>query len=164
MKKRKEKRRTVKVILKSTIGHKFINQEPFSSRTAPPNQRHQVPVVDSANNVNFRLKLPLALPAIHFQAFYGYFLPVGQHPLVHVTEPPLPQKIFPRETARRRRQIFVREAALVESHGHAGVRWWHWLPGKPRRAHLAAAHHRRRWRWWPPPVFAAHPMRRHFHH
>lgn len=159
----------MEVILKSTIVNKFINQQPLSPGAAVTNQRHQVAVVDPTDNINLRLKLPLALPAVHFQAFHGHFLPVGQHPLVHVTEPALPQQVRLGEPARRRRQVFVREAALVEPQRHRRV-WRRQRrssrTGESCRAHLAAAHHRRRCH--PPVIFRVHAgasrRKRYLHH
>lgn len=104
----------MKMIFKGAVRDEFIDEQPLSSGGAIADQRHQVAVVHSANNIDLRLELAVALPAVGFKAFHRYFLPVGQHALVHVPEAPLPQQILLGEPARRRRQIFVREAALAE--------------------------------------------------
>ena len=104
----------MKVIFKGAVRHEFIDEQSLSSGGAIADQRHQVAVVHSAYNIDLRVELAVALPAVGFKAFHRYFLPIGQHALVHETETPLPQQIFLGESTCRRRQIFVCEAALAE--------------------------------------------------
>lgn len=132
----------MKVIFKSSIRHVFINQHPLSSGDAIPDERHQVSVVHAADDIDLRLKLSLPLPAISFQALDSDLLPVGQHPLVHVPEPALPEQVRLREPTGGGSQVVVGEATLVEAEGHGWVGWGQGRlvrAGESARTQLAAA-------------------------
>lgn len=81
----------MEVVFKGVIRDKFINQHPLASCNAIPNKGHKVAVMDTADNLNLRLKLAFSLPAPRFKALHCYFLAIWQHPFVYIPEPSLTQ-------------------------------------------------------------------------
>lgn len=81
---------TSKVIFKSVVGNKLIDEHPLRSSTAVSDQRHKVTMMDTTDDLNLSLKLSLSLSAVRFQALHRNLLTIWQHTFIHVPEPALP--------------------------------------------------------------------------
>lgn len=79
----------MEVKLEIVVRNKLIDKQSFGTGDAITNKRHQMPVVNSADDLNLCLKLPLSLTTPNFQLLHSNFFPTRQHTFVHVTEPAL---------------------------------------------------------------------------
>ncbi|KAJ0885745.1 hypothetical protein HanPSC8_Chr10g0448551 [Helianthus annuus] len=60
-------------------------------------------VMNSANNLNLRLKLALTLSTTGFQLFNRHFFPIRKHPSMNIPKPTLSKKIRFRKPIGRHR-------------------------------------------------------------
>ena len=152
---------TVEVELEGLVGHELVDEHAARAGDAVADEGHEVAVVHPADDIHLGLELALPLPAVGLELLHGHHHAAGEHPLVHVPEPALPQQIRRREVARGHRQLLVAEGALAEPQrlvrgrgrrravragvragGHGGRRRCMPLPATPRR--VKGAHRRRR--------------------
>lgn len=104
----------MKMNFKIVIGKKLIDQHlPFFGQ-AIAYKGHQVAVVDPANDLNFRLKLAVALAAARLEALHGDLLAIGQHTLVDIPEPTLAEQVPMCEPSSRHQKLVIGEGVLVE--------------------------------------------------
>lgn len=153
------------MIFQGLIGNKFIDQHSLATSNAITFERDKMAMMDSADNLNLRLELSLALPASRFQALDGNHGSIGQHTLVDVPEPALAQHVGFGEPVCGGGELFVCEGVLVEPQSHSRRRrWqgcvvWSWEVW----AGIAAVCERQR-RWWlgvpAPPGAIIHCARR----
>jgi len=87
----------------------------------------------------FTMELVLPLPVVGLELLHGHHHAAGEHPLVHVPEPALPQQVRRREVVGGHRQLLVAEGALAEPQ--------RLKRGRGRAARRAGwSTHRRSWR------------------
>lgn len=113
------------MVLQGVIGDELINKQPLVICNAVSHQRHQMPVMHAANDLNLGLELPLPLPTPHLQLLHRHRLPVGEIPLVHTPEPAFSDHVLGRKPVGYPRQLLVGEpgfgAANADGFLSAGV-------------------------------------------
>jgi len=83
----------MKVELKCVIREKLIDQQPLSSRiTAVSHKRHEMSMMNAADDLHLCLELSLALPATRFKALHRYLLTIWQDSFVNISETALSQQ------------------------------------------------------------------------
>lgn len=113
---------TVEVELEGLVGDELVDEHPSVAGDAVADEGHEVAVVHPADDVHLGTELALPLPAPGLELLHGHRPAAGEHPLVHVPEPALPEQVRRREVARRQRELLVGERALALAQPR------HWLP------------------------------------
>lgn len=105
----------MQVILQRFIGNKLVDQHSLPTSDAIPFKGHQVPMMNTADDLNLSLKLSLPLSAARFQALHRHFFAAGKDTFVHEPEPALSQHVLLGKPACGGGELVVSEGALVES-------------------------------------------------
>ena len=90
---------TMEMVFEGAIGDVVIYEQPMMLRDAIAHQRHQMPVMNPADDLYFRLELLLSLNDPFFELLHRHELPVGQHPLVYISEPAFAELVGHGESA-----------------------------------------------------------------
>lgn len=80
----------VQIIFKSPVRHEIIDEQPLAVSNAVAHERNQMPVVHTADDLDLRSKLTIALSAAHSELLHSHERPVGQRALVNAPKPTLP--------------------------------------------------------------------------
>lgn len=88
----------MKMIVKCVVWDIIIDKQSLMLWNAVSNKGNQMPMMNSANNLNFSSELSLALWATNIKLFYSHFSSIWQASFVHTTKSTFTQKILLRKS------------------------------------------------------------------
>ena len=91
---------TMEMVVEGVIGEEVIYEQPAMLRDAIAHQRHQMPVMNPADDLHLHLELLLTMHHSWFQLLHRHELPPGQHPLVYISEPAFAELVGHGESVR----------------------------------------------------------------
>lgn len=139
----------MEVVVQRVVGYVVVDEEAVVLGDAVADERHEVAVVDAADDLHLCLELALALPAAALELLHGHHLPVAERAFEHAPEPALAEHVLAREPAGDAVQLVERERLGVAHAQVAGRRRRrrHAVVGRraaPRLLTVCLAHRRRR--------------------
>ncbi|BAS86637.1 Os03g0776150, partial [Oryza sativa Japonica Group] len=137
----------MEVELEGLVWDELVDEHAARAGDAVADEGDEVAVVHPADDVHLGLELALPLAAAGLELLHGHRLAAGEHPLVHVPEPALPDQVLLREAPRRRRELLVGERPLAHPRRVArrrrraglGQPWRRWRRLRPAGVAAAAA-------------------------
>lgn len=82
---------TIEMIFHGFIWNEFVNQHSLSTGNTIPNERHQMTMMDTTNDLDFCLKLSLSLPTARLEALNCYYCTIRQYTFMYIPKSSLTQ-------------------------------------------------------------------------
>ena len=121
--------------MQRVVGDKVVDEEAVVLGNAVADERHEVAVVDAADDLHLRLELALALPTTALELLHGHHLPVAERAFEHAPETALAKHVLACEPSSDVVQLIEHERLGVAHAKLAGRRRRHASRGAlaPRR-------------------------------
>jgi len=126
---------TMEVVVQRVVGDVVVDEEAVVLGNAVADERHEVAVVDAADDLHLRLELALPLPTAALELLHGHHLSVAERAFEHAPEPALAEHVLAREPGGDVVKLVERERLGVAHAQVAGRRRRHASRGAlaPRR-------------------------------